>query len=361
MRLAEIMSSDSLPCIGESVATGLTFHDEVHGYQHGQTDQRLTAYQGARYVGHIDYAVSAGEPHVQMISVPTERRQGYATALVLHLQSLFPDQQIHMGMVTDAGAKLLHSIPQTTVVNPEYATLAARLAKLRAREAELQHTADAYDASSSRDEAQRWFLAVADEWNDLNDEIRRLETELADQPQAKRLFVAETAGADNADIDTEDDGPRHIRDLSRHFRELNNFEAEHPDDIDEFDLTSPDAAHHAYVQHNFLFGECAPFALALHRLTGWPIFAMRSGDRYHVFVRHPSGRFVDASGFVSPEQIRQTHRMRKTARARPVDPAVLAADLDDAADPWGAVRVAEFYIHQLQVPPFDTLTRAPPE
>jgi hypothetical protein len=68
------------------------------------------------------------------------------------------------------------------------------------------------------------------------------------------------------------------------------------------------------VQYTFSNGQCHSLALALHRLTGWPLrvlcrrygsepsddlLAARSG--IHVVVEDPTGRFVDIDGPWNPK------------------------------------------------------------
>ena len=53
------------------------------------------------------------------------------------------------------------------------------------------------------------------------------------------------------------------------------------------------------VRDVFSHGQCHSFALALHKLTGWPLFAMyekNTSRAHHVVVQHPSGDFVDVEG-----------------------------------------------------------------
>ena len=53
----------------------------------------------------------------------------------------------------------------------------------------------------------------------------------------------------------------------------------------------------------FTTGHCHSLALALNKLTGWPIYGAGApwdteDSPAHVFVKHPSGRFVDITGFM---------------------------------------------------------------
>jgi RimJ/RimL family protein N-acetyltransferase len=152
-------------------------------------------------------------------------------------------------------------------------------------------------------------------------------------------------------------GPRRIQDLSDYFSGLNAQEDLEAGD-EPFDLNAPDEAHHRYVRENYLFGDCAVFAVALHRMTGWPIFQIRSRDSYHVFLQAPKGRLVDASGYTTLAKIRRVHRLAPEAVPQPVSAADLIDNLDEdsLSDPWHEVRMAEFYIRQLQIPPFNRLT-----
>jgi hypothetical protein len=171
MRLLEVMS--------------LTFHDEHRNHHHGQSDQTLRAFVGDRCVGWIDYSVYQGEPSVQMIEVVDQRR-GYGSALIRKLQSMFPDTEIDMGMLTDDGMKLIGGMPHIIVHDPEYKAKRERLDGLLATEREYQRAMDAFDANPS-DEARRALPAV-NRWNDLNDAIRELEQELHYMKPSKKIF-----------------------------------------------------------------------------------------------------------------------------------------------------------------------------
>jgi hypothetical protein len=155
------------------------------------------------------------------------------------------------------------------------------------------------------------------------------------------------------------DGPRRIQDLSDYFREMNAQEDLEAGD-EPFDPNAPNEAHHRYVGENYLFGECAAFAVALHRMTGWPIFQIKSYPSYHVFLQDPKRRLVDASGYTTLAKIRRVHRIPFGTTPQPVQASDLIDDLNDdsLSDPWHQVRMAEFYIRQLRMPPFDRLTEA---
>ena len=166
----------------------LTYRTETRGYSHGQTDLRLLAYDDDEYVGHIDYSIYDDEPAVQMISVPEKRRRGYATAMVRHLQSEFPDTEINMGGLTDDGSKLLASIPQQVIQNPEYQEKMDRLKRVKSELAQYTAMTDAFDANPT-EQARQAILAFKDRWNELYDEEWQLEQELRDMRPAKRLYA----------------------------------------------------------------------------------------------------------------------------------------------------------------------------
>ena len=165
----------------------LTFKTDSRGYSHGQSDLTLRAYDNGEEVGHIDYSVYNGEPHVQMIAVPRKKRRGYATAMVHQLQSEFPDTEIDMGGLTDDGSALLASIPQDVIHNAEYREKLQRLEQVKAELARYGEMADAFHANPT-DHARQEIALVANHWSDLHDTEWELEQALDDLQPSKRLF-----------------------------------------------------------------------------------------------------------------------------------------------------------------------------
>jgi len=62
----------------------------------------------------------------------------------------------------------------------------------------------------------------------------------------------------------------------------------------------------------FCRGYCAEFAIALHRLTGWPTIAFNEvvkedGEEYynlvHTVVKSPNGKYVDVRGIRTEQEI----------------------------------------------------------
>jgi hypothetical protein len=165
----------------------LTFKTEHRGYHRGQSDLTLRAYDDGEEVGHIDYSIYQGEPAVQMISVPVKKRRGYATAMVHQLQSEFPDVEINMGGSTDDGSALLASIPQNVIHNREYRETEQRLEQVKARLAQYQAVADAFEANPT-EQGRAEIHALTDKWNALYQDEWELERALRDMQPSKRLF-----------------------------------------------------------------------------------------------------------------------------------------------------------------------------
>lgn len=190
MHMRDIL--DMVAMLREASDDALTFRTESRGFYSGQSDLTLRAYLHDEEVGHIDYSVYRGEPAVQMISVPKQQHQrhGYATAMVHQLQSEFPDVEVAMGSLTDQGGKLLASIPQEVIHNPEYQRRAQRLEQVKAELAQLQHD---YEHNFPTDQQER--MRLSDHWNDLNQQEWELEQELHYMQASKRLFRHSVAEA----------------------------------------------------------------------------------------------------------------------------------------------------------------------
>lgn len=167
--------------------TPLSFRIENRGNHHGQSDRTLRAMRDGEDVGYIDYSDYRGQPSVQMIKVPTARRQGIATAMLRRLQAEYPDTEIDLGMSTDDGSQFLNAMPSEVTANSDYANKTARLARLKRLEARYQAVAAAFDANPT-EAGRQAVLKLSDKWNRLNDAIWRLENDLSDLPASKRLF-----------------------------------------------------------------------------------------------------------------------------------------------------------------------------
>jgi len=169
------------------VISALTFKIESHGFHHGQQDLKLVASRNGEYVGHIDYSVYQDEPYVQYISVPVEKHQGIGTAMVRRLQAEYPDTEINMGTLTPDGSKLLASIPQTIIPDPDYAAKTKRYEELQARLAEYNRIADEFHSNPTPENREK-VSVITHDWNDLTDEMDLIADNIRDRRPHKRLF-----------------------------------------------------------------------------------------------------------------------------------------------------------------------------
>lgn len=104
------------------------------------------------------------------------RRQGVGSALLRHLQGLFPDEEIDLGMLTDDGAKLVASMPTSEVIDPQGQALQDRLAMIKDKIASFEQR-----SHHSEEELKSW--------NTLYDIERKLEAQLHGLKIKKRIFV----------------------------------------------------------------------------------------------------------------------------------------------------------------------------
>lgn len=161
----------------------IEFKEEMRGYHNGQSDLTLSIHHNGEPVGYIDYSVYQDVPHIQMVMVAKEQRgKGYGKALIRKLQSMFPDQEIQWGTMTDAGAKLYDKLPKKKVINKDLQDKVDRLKQLKAKEAEFTKIANSGDRDA--------INSIIDQWNDLNDEIYALEQELEDKQVSKTIIEA---------------------------------------------------------------------------------------------------------------------------------------------------------------------------
>jgi hypothetical protein len=80
----------------------------------------------------------------------------------------------------------------------------------------------------------------------------------------------------------------------------------------------------------YLTGGCGLLALAVHRITGWPLAEML--EPYHVLVRMPDGRLLDAAGSHAPDCLDGFRWREADAEALAVRYGRRAAAPDVAAD-----------------------------
>lgn len=166
----------------------INFERDVTGSHSGQTNHIMTISVNGRKAGYVQYAVYNGEPSIQYIHVhPDFRRQGLATKLMKELQKEFPDTTIHLGMATDMGAPFVKSLARKFYPNLQYDQARAKLAQLKAREAELQKMWDDMPEQID-DDYRRKMEPYWDEMNVVHDAIRELEDELRETQLGKWII-----------------------------------------------------------------------------------------------------------------------------------------------------------------------------
>lgn len=169
------------------------FRTESRDGPSGQSNLRLLALIDDSVVGKIDYAEFQGKPFIQMIEVAkNSRRNGYATSLILHLQSSYPDQEINWGMLTGDGSKLYDSLPKRFVVNPEYSEKVELLIATKEKIAVYSKLSDAFFSKEYPSEAERnEFTDATADWNDLNDIEWELEQYMRSSAPGFTLIAAD--------------------------------------------------------------------------------------------------------------------------------------------------------------------------
>lgn len=171
----------------EFLSESIDISQEVTGHHHGQTDIRLTARTEKGVAGYLDYSVLHGQPQISLIHV-SHKREGVGTALVKHLQSLYPATEIDWGSLTPDGAKLYNSIEFEEIPNTRVIRSMQKLKQLKNKEAGYKKLAAEWESSAKTEDDRRKFLAATEDWNDLHQEISDLESELQDQKQYRRLI-----------------------------------------------------------------------------------------------------------------------------------------------------------------------------
>ena len=85
------------------------------------------------------------------------------------------------------------------------------------------------------------------------------------------------------------------------------------------------------VRHRYLFGDCPEFAAVAHFVTGWPVKEFLSDGEHsvHYVVQAPDGRYLDASGWITPEAYAQIHGFASVTAKDSPDPHL---DYEDETD-----------------------------
>lgn len=172
----------------------IAFRESLRGVHHGQKNLTLYLDVDGAYVGHVDYVVLYGVPHIEFIDVPVRRREGFASRLMQELQRRHEGQEIQWGMLTDDGAAFYKALPKRTVVREEVVELQAMLAGLKQKRDNLIEQCDRFFERENPSEAERAeFTQSIQPLNSLHDDIFELERELEDQREV--IVLIDTAGA----------------------------------------------------------------------------------------------------------------------------------------------------------------------
>ena len=91
----------------------------------------------------------------------------------------------------------------------------------------------------------------------------------------------------------------------------------HDEEVDRLEI-APDEE---VVRIFYTQSDCDDFAIALHRMTGWPIMALSSAERglLHRFVVAPDGRLLDALGWTNRKSMTKRYGAREPIWAGPGD------------------------------------------
>lgn len=175
----------------------LTFLDTVTDHYSGQTNCTLSVQSNADVVAKIEYVIYQDEISVSMISVPeSERRKGYATQALVHLQSLHPRVEIEMGYLTTEGSALLSSLHFTHVPNIE---VLAHKHELKSAKIDL---ADLIQQAQFMENDRPRYIAFlerqGERWNDLQSRIDELEHQLYDCKDHRKIINHGQLGWDDS-------------------------------------------------------------------------------------------------------------------------------------------------------------------
>lgn len=156
----------------------IKFNNSMNGYHHGQSDMTLTAKIGDIIVGYIDYSVYEDQPYLKMIEVHhSHKRKGIATLMLKHLQSLYPNEEIDWGMMTDDGSELYKKLNFKKVKNFDptyYNSLKDELRRIRPMD-------DDGWKNISQEDYDRIY--------DIENEIERIEMSDSFQKPFKKIII----------------------------------------------------------------------------------------------------------------------------------------------------------------------------
>lgn len=171
-----------------SLKEGRTISEEVIGAHSGQLDAKIEAREDNKLAGYIEYSVYNEKPAIKYIHTEDDfKRQGVATAMLQHLQSLYPDQEIDWGMMTPDGVKLQES-STLKIENPKVAEASKKLITeknaIRKTEEELDRL---YEKENLTSEEEQRLQELGDLWDEQHFNIYNLEKELEGKKSYKRM------------------------------------------------------------------------------------------------------------------------------------------------------------------------------
>lgn len=171
------------------VKTKIETTDEVVDSYSGQTNSIKKAFVDGKEVGTLEYVDYNGKPSISMINVDSEyRRQGVAEQMLSELQKEYPNKEIEWGTMTESGAKLRDSVTK----NIQNATVAAKKAELIKTKEQIKEF-----ESLSDDEAAKLSEKEGDEWNSLYDKEIKLENELRNRKEFKKVIKTKASKGEN--------------------------------------------------------------------------------------------------------------------------------------------------------------------
>jgi predicted GNAT family acetyltransferase len=165
--------------------SSIKIRTESVGSHHGQSDLVMIASIDNNDIATLEFSVFNQEPYINMIKVKDSyRRQGIATKLMKELQREYPDTEIHMGMSTEDGTKLLQSLPSKFIPNERYNELLSEKNQLEVRIKELQIFLDTYDPKTQKEEA----INKGEEFNIISDRLYDIEKEMEGLKAGKNIL-----------------------------------------------------------------------------------------------------------------------------------------------------------------------------
>lgn len=155
----------------------IQFVNNVTAAYSGQTNMTLTMLVDNTPVGYIDYSVFMGEPYIQFIKVhPNYQRKGYATKLIKHLQSLYPNQELDWGSTTPQGEDFKNSLKFKNIDKPDIIQKIKKLQWAKKQIKILEMKSKEYE-KGDLEFYRKWIKTTSNKWHKLYDLIYKLEND----------------------------------------------------------------------------------------------------------------------------------------------------------------------------------------